>query len=103
MSENLFDDGVEREPKQKKRARFAHEKSVLDDEQSTLSKKIEVLADTNVRTNAGTSNPIIGVVSKGKRLDYLDKSEKHGSIVWYLVPYNGEKSWVSGKYTRIME
>lgn len=49
----------------------------------------------NVRSGPGTEYKIIGVVTKGTTLQYLNSKSENG---WYKVKYNDKEAWVSGKY-----
>ena len=55
----------------------------------------------NVRSGAGTSYAVRGVVSKGQILQCTGKAAKdNGGNTWYQVMYNGAKAWVSAGYAK---
>lgn len=52
----------------------------------------------NVRSGAGTSNLILGIVHKGDILQYGKKEVDN----WYKVIYNGKDAWISKKYSYLI-
>ena len=58
--------------------------------------------DTNIRKGPGLGYDIVDVAFEGTVLDYADEiSTDERGVDWYAVYYNGNKRWVSSKYTRL--
>lgn len=51
-------------------------------------------ANVNVRTGDSTTNKKLGTLAKGQSVTSSGKTEKG----WYIVDYNGQTGYVSGKY-----
>lgn len=55
---------------------------------------------SNLRTGPGLGYDDIGTIQKGETANYLDRySTDERGIVWYYVSFDGEKGWVSSRYT----
>lgn len=61
----------------------------------TSNVKYTTTADLNVRSKAGTGNPIVTVLPKGTQVEYLGSEND-----WYKIKSNGITGWVSSKYLR---
>jgi peptidoglycan hydrolase-like protein with peptidoglycan-binding domain len=57
----------------------------------------------NVRSAPGTSSRDIGTVHRGDRLPYQGVTQQAGGRDWYLVIYEAQNGWVSGKYAKLVE
>ena len=65
---------------------------------------VEITGGTvNIRSAPGTDSRILGVAYEGEKLPYQGEMRQLNGIDWYLVEYNNENAWVSGKYSRLME
>jgi GH25 family lysozyme M1 (1,4-beta-N-acetylmuramidase) len=65
---------------------------------------VEITGGTvNVRSAPGTNSRILGVEYEGVKLPYQGESRDVNGTPWYLVEYNNENAWVSGKYSKLME
>lgn len=51
----------------------------------------------NVRAGAGTSNRIIGTLSKGARVEIKGSTDLNGKN-WYKIEYNGNDAYIAGWY-----
>ena len=67
------------------------------------SKKVMATGDVNVRSAPGTDSRVIGVLKKGHETPYQDQTRSVNGRDWYLVIYDGQNGWVSGKYAVIEE
>ena len=57
----------------------------------------------NVRSAPGTSGTrIIGVAKRGDRLPYQGESRDVSGTPWYLVIFQNQNAWISGKYSRVV-
>lgn len=57
----------------------------------------------NIRTAPGTNGKILGVAHKGDRIPYQGEVNTVNDYPWYLVEYENQNAWVSGKYSRLVE
>ena len=53
-----------------------------------------------IRTSPNTSGKILGVAHNGDRLPYGGETSDGG---WPMIEYNGQKAWVSGKYSKLID
>lgn len=68
---------------------------------NTLSRHVEITGNlVNVRKGPGVQYAVLGVVKDGDRLPYGGQRSDNG---WYLVEYDTQNAWVSGKYGRLVE
>ena len=69
----------------------------------TSAKKVKITGNlVNVRSAPGTDSRILGTVSSGKVLDYQGEYKTVNGTPWYLVIFNGENGWVSGKFAEVV-
>ncbi|MBE5814002.1 MAG: hypothetical protein E7320_02185 [Clostridiales bacterium] len=61
---------------------------------------LTTIDEVNLRKTASKSAVRLGVVPKGIKLDYSDKTTV-GSVTWYKVSYGGETGWIMGTYTNL--
>jgi len=67
---------------------------------NTLSRYVEITGTlVNVRKGPGVQYAVLGVVKDGDRLPYGGQTQNG----WYLVEYDTQNAWVSGKYGRLVE
>lgn len=61
---------------------------------------IQITGSTvNVRSNAGTSNSVVGKARKGEQYTYLaQKTDTKGQLWYQILLSNNQKGWVSGAY-----
>ena len=65
-------------------------------------KQVKVTGElVNVRSAPGTSARILGVVKKGATLLYQGQEAQVNGTPWYLVEYDGQNAWISGKYSEV--
>ena len=57
----------------------------------------------NVRSAPGTDTRILGTAHKGDRLPFQGEIRQAEGRDWYLVIFDKENAWVSGKYARPVE
>lgn len=57
--------------------------------------------DVNVRTAPGAHAQKIGVLLKGQTAPYQMQVKYVDTTPWYLVMFDGENGWVSGKYAKL--
>ncbi len=62
---------------------------------STASGTYKTKYNSNVRSNAGTSNKIVTLAKKGTTVK-VSASKKVGSSTWYKISANGKTGWISG-------
>lgn len=55
----------------------------------------------NIRTAPGTNGKILGVAHKGDRIPYQGEVNTVNDYPWYLVEYDNQNAWVSGKYSKV--
>lgn len=68
---------------------------------NALSRYVEITGNlVNVRKGPGVQYAVMGVVKDGDRLPYGGQRSDNG---WYLVEYDTQNAWVSGKYGRLVE
>lgn len=66
-----------------------------------IANQVEITGGSiNVREGAGTEYDSIGIVMKGEKYQYLKETAENG---WHLIEYDGQKAWVSGIYTKLIE
>ena len=54
----------------------------------------------NIRSRASLSGTVLCSVSSGKKLTYLNESQKDSrGVRWYKVWYKGTTGWISSKYS----
>ena len=64
---------------------------------------IEILP-IHVRSAPGNQYMSLGTVQPGSRLPYQGEThEDENGVVWYLVEYDGQNAWISGKYSRVVD
>ena len=67
---------------------------------NALSRYVEITGNlVNVRKGPGVQYAVMGVVKDGDRLPYGGQMQNG----WYLVEYDTQNAWVSGKYGRLVE
>ena len=60
-------------------------------------------AAVNVRSAPGaTGTRVLGIVHKGDELPYQGESRDVGGTPWYLVIYQNQNGWISGKYSKVI-
>lgn len=74
----------------------------------TLAKLAEVIAaapritvtgtTVNVRSGAGTSNQVLGVVKKGEKFVCLGSAKDSAGKTWRILSLNGQTAYISGSY-----
>ena len=75
------------------------DKVTYDALMAALHNRVEITGPSvNVRKGPGTLFDTLGVVHKGDLLPYGGVRSEDG---WYLVEYDGQNAWVSGKYARL--
>lgn len=57
----------------------------------------------NVRSAPGTVSAVMGIVHEGDRLPYQGEVRNVSGREWYLVEYENQNGWVSGKYSEIVK
>lgn len=68
---------------------------------NALSRYVEITGNlVNVRKGPGVQYAVLGVMKDGDRLPYGGQRSDNG---WYLVEYDTQNAWVSGKYGRLVE
>jgi len=69
----------------------------------STSKKVTATAgSTKVRTAPNLDGAVLGYISKGKSVAYLENTSTDArGVVWYQVSYKGNTGWVSSRYTTI--
>lgn len=70
----------------------------LEQEYSPVDKY--TTGDVNIRKDAGTGYPVVGVIAKGTLIRCSGKTKKVGTRDWYEVSYNGSTGYVSGLYLK---
>lgn len=86
------------------------EDGVMDDEDYTALfaalgdvKQVEITGNSvNVRSGPGVNTRDIGTVHKGDKLPYQGETQNVDGRDWYLIEYQNENGWVSGKYARLV-
>lgn len=63
-------------------------------------KEVEVVnGNCYVRTTSNTSGDILGVATRGSKLEYLGETSENG---WHHVKFEGLNGWISGKYSNLI-
>lgn len=55
----------------------------------------------SIRSAPGAQHQRVGIVHKGDRLPYQDETHMLDDTPWYLIIYNGDNGWISGKYSEL--
>jgi uncharacterized protein YgiM (DUF1202 family) len=74
-----------------------------DDSEDTPNppKYVEVTAKSvNVRTAPNTTGKVLGIVYKGRKLQYQGIDDKVTG--WHLIEYKNQNGWITPKYTRLV-
>jgi len=67
-------------------------------------KIVAVSVDVAVVRNAPSiHSPKAGWLLKGSQIVVLDEETDSDNHIWYLIPYRGEKKWISGEVVRVIE
>lgn len=79
---------------------FKSKVAALLGENTFLPYKVRVTDELNVRSNAGTNNPIVCVLKKGDVYTVVDEKDVNGYKWGLLKSYAGRRNgWISLKYT----
>ena len=57
----------------------------------------------NIRSGPGTDKKDIGTAHKGDLLPYQGVTEPWGGRDWYLIEWENQNGWISGKYSKLVE
>ena len=57
---------------------------------------------TNIRTSGNLSAESVGILREGERATYMgESSTDERGVVWYRIIHDGQKGWVSSRYTTL--
>lgn len=70
-------------------------------EEPITGKKVKIYdGDCYIRSTPNTSNKPLGVAKEGSEFEYRDQTSADG---WFMIRYDDNDAWVSGKYGRLMK
>lgn len=55
----------------------------------------------SIRSAPGAQHQRVGIVHRGDRLPYQDETYLLDETPWYLIIYNDDNGWISGKYSEL--
>jgi uncharacterized protein YraI len=58
-------------------------------------------ASVSIRSAPGAQHQRVGIVHRGDRLPYQDETHMLSGTPWYLIIYNDDNGWISGKYSEL--
>ena len=69
----------------------------------STAQKLKATGDAYVRTGPGLSYDTIGVLYKGKTVDFTGEVKKDSrGVYWGKVKFSGKTGWVSSRYSKII-
>ena len=64
---------------------------------------VNINVSCNVRSGAGTTNPIIGSAPVNAVYDYLGEARDKDGNLWYMIDYNGKTGYLFSSYGQVDE
>ena len=64
--------------------------------------RVEITGHVNIRTAPGYDSKVIGTAHAGETYPYQGVTKEAEGKPWYLIEYEGDNGWVSGKYAKLV-